>query len=781
MTLTHSFPASARALPPAGDVVTTSNHSYAQAARAAIIAFVQFLYQDAAGYVELVAGELNAAGKIDLVMSTRRWLYFDPARLDLAETIADEAGKLAARYGNVYVGARLYDRRAKDENRRAEAYTLPSRVIFTDDAPHDAPLPWSAYIQTSEKSGHGYILCDRPVTKGDARRVAAALGCDPSGVDLTQLVRLPGTYNTKRGGRFLVRRVGERRAAAVSLDLLRETYPAPAGGDDASGGAWGEHYAPELWEALPNGAALWRSGRVASVARAPHRAELAALLRGERVTLVRDGKPDDSGSAQVACLVFHLMGANFPEVEVRAIADYLHNQLRPNRSKEHYQAHVDAEIFRYRPRNYSPQPTQYVAACPAGDAQPQPAALPPAQHKAPPKSRARKDRPRKVEGAAGYLAWLVEQAGAAGVLLQSQAECAAALGCSLRTIKRYEAALRGAGAIERAPYAQRQAGRLFILRGDNIPETNAIAPVADVVTADVSALRPNAENANAPRAIESTLAPPGTCDPQRTDAPPPDVATVEHIRLAPPGAPLGDVISAALDLVQDAGRNARRRLVLALVEAECSPVEPRRFLAAYRAELDRRKLATLDKKRLTRELKKRERYAAKVQREAAEGKAADGQAWATGYAMKRAADMLITRTGTPTAPDYGPDGRMVGGERAELAALRDTALDARDTRMRRDYERGRLDAAIYGPARPRRDTMTPAIRDALAGESEPQPVEVAAPVEVAPALGDVGGGSVLSQPAGPPEPLPTARGLLARLYAKRDGDAPEHLRDALAA
>lgn len=255
------------------------------------------------------------------------------------------------------------------------------------------------------------------------------------------------------------------------------------------------------------------------------------------------------------------------------------------------------------------------------------------------------------------------------------------------------------------------------------------------------------------------------------------MATVEHIRLAPAGAPLGDVIGAALDLVQDAGRNARRRLVLVMVEAERGPIDPKKFKSAYDAELDRRKLATLDKKALQRTFRKRLNYSARVQQKAAEGKADEGQAWATIYAVQRAATMLTTRTGTPVTIDYGPANRMIGQERRELAALRDAALDARDARMRRDYERGRLDAAIYGPARPRRDAMTPALRDALTAEPEPQPVEVAAP---APVPGDVGGGSVLSQPAGPPEPSTTARGLLARLYARRDGDPPEHLRDALA-
>src|SRR5204862_934176 len=108
----------------------------------------------------------------------------------LTDAIDRYTGQLAQSHGNVYIGVRLYRRQAKIENKRCEAYTLPSNVMFIDDAPETPKAPYSTIVRTSEHSRHGYYRFDKPVTKDDTRRVTAYLGGDPSGVDLTQLVRL---------------------------------------------------------------------------------------------------------------------------------------------------------------------------------------------------------------------------------------------------------------------------------------------------------------------------------------------------------------------------------------------------------------------------------------------------------------------------------------------------------------------------------------------------------------------------------------------------------------
>ena len=63
----------------------------------------------------------------------------------------------------------------------------------------------------------------------------AVNGGDPSGVNLFQLGRVPGTFNTKNGGRFLVH--AERTSGKMyCLDDLRAAWPevAPALGDGLS-------------------------------------------------------------------------------------------------------------------------------------------------------------------------------------------------------------------------------------------------------------------------------------------------------------------------------------------------------------------------------------------------------------------------------------------------------------------------------------------------------------------------------------------------------------------
>jgi hypothetical protein len=47
--------------------------------------FLRWIHDDQAGYAEIVAGSSNASNpkKIDLVMSSRRWLYLDPERPNL--------------------------------------------------------------------------------------------------------------------------------------------------------------------------------------------------------------------------------------------------------------------------------------------------------------------------------------------------------------------------------------------------------------------------------------------------------------------------------------------------------------------------------------------------------------------------------------------------------------------------------------------------------------------------------------------------------------------------
>jgi hypothetical protein len=104
----------------------------------------------------------------------------------------------------VYVGVRLYSKKVRETNSRSETETKPSRVIFIDDAPAAPSCPTAPVCAPLSTAGTPTTSAIEPVTKDDVRRAAAALGGDPSGVDLTQLVRVPGTLNTKNGERFTI-------------------------------------------------------------------------------------------------------------------------------------------------------------------------------------------------------------------------------------------------------------------------------------------------------------------------------------------------------------------------------------------------------------------------------------------------------------------------------------------------------------------------------------------------------------------------------------------------
>jgi hypothetical protein len=469
------------------------------------LGFLRWLHDDQAGYAEIVAGAANTEkpDKIDLVMRTRRFLYLDPERPDLYDQAGAYIAQLSASYGNVYTGVRLYTRQAKDENTRAEAYTKPGRVIFVDDAPPSPELPYSASVRTSESSRHAYYKCAESVTKDDARRAAAALGGDPSGVDLTQLVRFPGTFNTKNNGRWSVE-LEVTTGPLYNVADLRQRWPAIASRLGTTGAAWGDAYTPAEWENLPDGGPLWHSPYIAAAA-GQRRPDLEKLLRGERVTVIKkDDTRDDSDSAQIAALAYNLLSADVCKPQARAIADYLYTHLRPGKTREHYRAHFDAELERYTPKHYRPKEIRYTGA----PRQVEP--LPPAEHKPEPKSRARNDRPQHVAGAAGYLGWLRTQADAqSGSVMLSQSQCADRLGCCVRTIKRYEKAL--GTQIERRVFARRQAGCLFILAPDVVPTS-----LADVVIADVETAQQSAENVQpATMQVEHTAPPVTSPRPRR--------------------------------------------------------------------------------------------------------------------------------------------------------------------------------------------------------------------------------------------------------------------------
>lgn len=355
-----------------------------------------------------------------------------------------------------------------------------------------------AFLILINGRSHLWVLFDRDVPVTDIRCLLRKLPRGKGEIyPNNSRIRLPfGVHKLHKTRGTLILSDGQcfdldkelRAAVAAVLALPRNTPPPEAPeAERRNEAAWGDAYKPENWQTLPNGKALLKSPRLAKLAELSLRAQLKTILEGGRVTVNGDG----SDSTQVASFVFHLMRSQYPEAEVRAMALELKEQLRPGRSLDHFRAHVDAEIERYRPRTYNPQPTMIVGINVVSSSNT------PRQEA----SRARKDRPQKVAGAAGYLAWIRKEADSeTGALMLSVRECAERLGISESTIIRYERELKAANLIERRAYARRQAGCLFVQpadqRGVIMPESVPQNTPHDVVSSDPVLPHVDAETSN---------------------------------------------------------------------------------------------------------------------------------------------------------------------------------------------------------------------------------------------------------------------------------------------
>src|SRR5262249_38187602 len=158
---------------------------------------------------------------------------YAPERL---ETLIEQIAGLVRRYGNVYTSITLYARpeRTKDA-------ALDGRAIFVDDAP---PASYTYTLQTSRDREQAIIILDRTADTATREKTARRLahsGADKSGWDITQLARVPGTFNTKArtGGRYTRPRAWvpgsghrvtliPRTLRAYSLDELIKRAPAAA-------------------------------------------------------------------------------------------------------------------------------------------------------------------------------------------------------------------------------------------------------------------------------------------------------------------------------------------------------------------------------------------------------------------------------------------------------------------------------------------------------------------------------------------------------------------------
>jgi hypothetical protein len=685
------------------DVVTTSNESADDIQ--AIAAYFAWLYEGQRGYIRLNAGVADdeTPSGIRMLMpsrenlnkwpydpDTRFWCYVDPERDDLYLAAAEVALRLRDQFGNVYTTRTTFKTK-----QATKEHANPSPILFVDDAPLDPPLPFSLYLETGRGPGQGFYKCDRPTTQDDARAVAYTLGGDKSGSNENKILRIPRTFNTKskHGGRFPVR-VIEPLGQVYRLDRLRAVYaPQNSAGDDVSRAYRADStekssavtveapcVADEAVEQVRRciGLLLDREGIPRRLSRTSHgRAILRAAMAGWP-----DSQPDYS--AERYRLVRSLIMHGYPDVEIAALLWHFMPWLNGSgKSISYWVKDIQRMIQAERAKQPGVTPT---ASFRTGTRVPTlSASTPSIDSAAPPKSRARRDRPQKVQGAVGYLEWLrCQQDPQSGTVMLSQRQCAARLGCCVRTIKRYEALLQATGKIERQVFDRRQAGCLFVLDTGDVTTSGRSGVTTATEIDDVTTSAPEGSNSSLTDDSAVTTLPVDvvTANPNRMRTDAPNVCSTSHekdtalcvpppavsVPLAPPDAPLVELCRAALDLAADAPKRVQRTIVRSIIAAERPGVPDDAFYVAYRAARDAWNLARIqDERELRRRQKCRRRWLDRV-RQSGE----DDRTWAAIRAAARADAALIRRTGRPlpSSGDSAPHSRAGAYEQVQAHAIR---------------------------------------------------------------------------------------------------------------
>lgn len=346
------------------------------------------------------------------------------------ERVARRCLELGETYGNVYVSSGLYTKRGS----KRDAPMLDSRVIFLDDAPANPPLPYTLTIQTSADKRHAYYQTAERLTTAErvdlSRRAAAGLKSDKSGADAQQIVRVPGTFNTKAGAHYRVHIASQTRTA-YTADELRAAWPAVA--DKTTIPQELDQARLEYWRG--NIALLLdESGRLPGRLRNPN-GQARQVLEGKITPRNDEGKADTSTPR--AWVVQGLVLHGYPNEEIAALAMCLCPAVHKNTSWLLKDICELIGTYRGKHTHIQIRPTVpgrgYQAKLPS----PIPADTPRPRH-----------RPAQLTTEV-YLAWLEIQAdGASGVMIK-RAEAASELGVSEQLIGRLERKMRDAGLCHR--------------------------------------------------------------------------------------------------------------------------------------------------------------------------------------------------------------------------------------------------------------------------------------------------------------------------------------------
>jgi hypothetical protein len=469
------------------------------------------MFGDQAGWLELSAIE----GDPDDRQHCRfhmGWFDYAPERIDtLIERIAD----LVHRYGNVYTSITLYS-----EPLRNKEKALPGRVVFVDDA---QPGSYTYTTQTSRDREQAFVILDQLVdvtTREAFARRLSRNGADKSGWDITQLARVPGTFNTKArtGGRYerrcWVRGTGHRvtliprTLQTYSLAGLQKSAPRvdqPADVGEIADLAW-----PEVEHWLGNLGPLLGERNIPRRFK-PHQ-QSYRVIAGDIVPVNDRGMADES--TKRAFLARGLCWARYPDDAAAAIlwhhtsADYIArkgtawHKLDIARVLQKERAIVAAQVTDYQVRPITAAELRQGAA--AAEVATIADVLP--------TSRARNDRPRKFDAPALFARYKAEPA----ICELPRKGRAAQLEISTATLDRLEDALETLGLIEIATGGKGTPGRVILQGGViNIGAPGVLSgPIEAPAQESQNTAPERAETANShDNAKGETHPPPGTPQP----------------------------------------------------------------------------------------------------------------------------------------------------------------------------------------------------------------------------------------------------------------------------
>jgi hypothetical protein len=406
--------------------------------------FLRTLHGDAEGFIEVCTIEGDPDDR-DYVF-VRRFRKYSRATLyriaaeciTLSQTTTDRAPNGL----NVYVSSAIYDRPARPCN---GGIPLPSRVVFMDDAPAHGEPAYSMVVQTSQGKRHAYYLLDEAADAATRHELQGrvSIGADKSGKDIEQLVRIPGTVNTKKkhGGQYRVwlEVHSQRRYTVEQLRAHFTTTPRDTGMDaEPASIDWESVYAclADIDTLInPDNNIPWHIHNHPC-------SQTYRILAGQQQWLKDDRKACDPSRIRWHVAEGLLKFFGFTDTHLAAVllhyGNFEHLGGDSTKGTREIKRDIATVIGKLRVLHSDVQPRADILL----PTQQTPAEPPPEV------PRKRKGR-RHIIDADQYYEWLTTNFDSTGKVLRTRKECAAVHGVSVPTIDRLEANLRARGLLQR--------------------------------------------------------------------------------------------------------------------------------------------------------------------------------------------------------------------------------------------------------------------------------------------------------------------------------------------